>query len=133
MAESYVQGPDLFRAFKVKHHAAKKYRNSKNKLLRRKAELYKEDCYRALPFLQLGSMRGFGVRNPKVRGWINQLKKDVIRLAGEPTPEMNERTQELERIARREIKRKRRALPDVRVEAVPMRTEYNVPPAHVPM
>ncbi|MGW8323735.1 MAG: B12-binding domain-containing radical SAM protein, partial [Thermodesulfobacteriota bacterium] len=63
MAESYVQGPDLFRAFAVKHHAAKKYRNSKNKLLRRKAELYKEDCYRALPFLHLGSKRGFGVRN----------------------------------------------------------------------
>jgi hypothetical protein len=132
LAESFLQGPDLFRSFEVKHHAAKKYRNSKNKLLRRKAELYKEDCYRALPFLHLGSKRGFGVWNPKVRGWINQLKKDVIRLAGEPTPEMKERTYELERIAKREIKRKRRAMPDVRVEAYPLRTEYNTPPADMP-
>jgi hypothetical protein len=82
--------------------------------------------------LHLGSKKGFGVRNPKVRRWINQLKKDVIRLSGEPTPEMKERTHELARIAKREIKRRRRSLGDVRVEAVPMRTEYNVPPADMP-
>jgi hypothetical protein len=101
--------------------------------LRRKAELYKRDCYQALPLLHLGSKRGFGVRNPKVRGWINELRKDVIRFSGEPPPEMKERTRELERIAKREMKRKRRAVPDVRIEAVPMRREYNVSPPDMPL
>jgi hypothetical protein len=133
VTDSYQLGPDLFRVFAVRHHAAKKYRNSKSKVLRRKAELYKEDCYQALPLLHLGSKRGFGVRNPKVRGWINELRKDVIRFSGEPSPEMKERTRELERIARREMKRKRRAVPDVRIEAVPVRTEYNVSPTEMPL
>jgi len=133
VTDSYQLGPDLFRVFAVKHHAAKKYRNSKSKVLRRKAELHKEDCYEALPLLHLGSKRGFGVRNPKVRGWINELQKDVIRFSGEPSPEMKERTRELERIAKREMKRKRRAVPDVRIEAVPMRREYNVSPADMPL
>jgi hypothetical protein len=132
MSESYILGPDLFRVFAVKHRAAKKYRNSKSKLLKRKAELYTEDCYQALPLLHLGSKRGFGVRNPKVRSWINELKKDVIRLSGEPTPEMKERTRELAHIAKREIKRRRRTVFDVRIEAVAMRREYNVPPVDMP-
>ncbi len=133
VTESYVLGPDLFRVFAIKHHAAKKYRNSKSKVLRRKAEIYAEECHEALPFLHLGSKKGFDVKNPKVRGWINELKKDVIRFSGEPTPEMKERTRELERIAKREIKRKRRAVPDIRIEAVSMRREYNVLPADMPL
>jgi len=78
------------------------------------------------------AIAGHKTRSGFDRGWINQLKKDVIRLSGEPTPEMKEQTHELERTARREIKGKRRALPDVRVEAVPVRTEYNAPPADMP-
>ena len=128
VTDTYEHGPDLFRAFKVKHNAAKKYRNGKSKVLKRKAEIYKEECYQALPLLHLGSKRGYGVKNPKVRQWINELKKDVIRFSGEPTPEMKEYTRELARIAKREIKRKDRAVPDVRIEAVPMRREYNLPP-----
>jgi hypothetical protein len=46
---------------------------------------------------------------------------------------MKERTRELARIAKREIKRKRRAVPDVRIEAVSMRREYNIPPADMPL
>jgi hypothetical protein len=46
---------------------------------------------------------------------------------------MKERTRELERIAKREMKRKRRAVPDVRIEAVPMKREYNVSPADIPL
>ena len=46
---------------------------------------------------------------------------------------MKERTRELGRIAKREMKRKRRAVPDVRIEAVPMRREYNVSPAEMPV
>ena len=83
--------------------------------------------------MHLGSKRGFGVKNPKVRGWINELKKDVIRFSGDPSPEMKERTRELARIAKREMKRKRRAVPDVRIEAVPKRTEYNVSSADMPL
>ncbi len=132
VTESYELGPDLFRVFAIKHHAAKKYRNSKSKLLRRKAELYAEECYRALPFLHLGARRGYGVKNPKVRQWIDQLRKDVIRFSGEPTPEMKEWTGELVLIAKREIKRKRLAVPDVRVEAVSTRREYNAPAADTP-
>jgi len=133
VTETYIHGPDLFRVFQIKHHAAKKYRNGKSKVLKRKAEIYKDECYQALPLLHLGSKRGYGVKNPKVRQWIDELKKDVIRFSGEPSPEMKERTRELERIAKREMKRKRRAVPDVRIEAVSMRREYNVPPADMPL
>jgi hypothetical protein len=133
VTETYIHGPDLFRVFQIKHHAAKKYRNGKSKVLKRKAEIYKDECYQALPLLHLGSKRGYGVKNPKVRQWIDELKKDVIRFSGEPSPEMKERTRELERIAKREMKRKRRAVPDVRIEAVPVRTEYNVSPAEMPL
>jgi hypothetical protein len=42
------------------------------------------------------------------------------------------KVQEMIEIAKRELKRKPRALVDIRVEAVPMRTEHNVPPADMP-
>ena len=113
--------------FRSKLKGAKRYRNSKRKILRSKAQIHKSDLYNGLPLMMLAEKKELGLKKP-ARQWIEKLRKEVERFCGKPNGEMMDRYHELYPIALREYRRSKghfSPLGNPPVEAYLRKTVYN--------
>lgn len=122
--DHYLLGPDFFRTYAIKLHAARKYKNSPKKVLKAKAEIQARECYEVLPFFYVGERRDGGLPL-HVRAWIGIMRRRIERSFGKPTSDMRDKAEEYAKLAARERKSNAELL-GTPVEAKTRRTEYNI-------